>query len=164
MDRSIRKSSGLRPNAACALWFGNAVAKWRSGEVYRNIGHPGGSRRPKIAQNESNCKRFACPADPSCACACSLEGFKCLKASKMEPRRANNPPPRRSKCLPEASGGVLGARWAPDGHQGRSETASGRLLGRSWGVLGAVLGSLGDWAGSFWPPGGHFFEVSGKLL
>ncbi len=54
----------------------------------------------------------------------------------------------------EASGGLLGARCAPDGRPGRSETAcgrllwpSGRLLGSSWGALGASWGPLG-------PPGG----------
>ena len=52
--------------------------------------------------------------------------------------------PRGQKGSPEGSGSLLGARSAPGGHQGCSETASGRLLGRSWGALGVVLGPLGS--------------------
>jgi hypothetical protein len=129
----------------------------------------------------ANCKRFACPADPSCACACSPEGSarsapqEALEASKREPRRRQNPTPRGPKASPEGSGSLLGARSAPDGLQGCSETAFGRLLGRSWGALGVVLGSswellgrsrplLGRSWGSFWPPGGDFFAVFGWLF
>ena len=69
--------------------------------------------------------------------------------------------------LPEASGGLLGARWAQGGRQGRSETVAGRLLGLSrrllgpsWGALGASWRRLGRPGGSPGPPreppGGHF--------
>ena len=62
-----------------------------------------------------------------------------LEASKMEPRRA---------------------RSAPGGHQGRSKTASVRLLERSWRLFRPSWGRLGiSWAapGPSWAaPGGHF--------
>ena len=69
--------------------------------------------------------------------------------------------------LPEVSAGLLGARWAQGGRQGRSETVAGRLLGLSrrllgpsWGALGASWRRLGRPGGSPGPPreppGGHF--------
>ena len=64
-----------------------------------------------------------------------------LEASKREPRRGQNPPPRGPKGLPGGLREPLG-RQVPGGHQGCSETASGRLLGRS--CVGVVLGPLGS--------------------
>ena len=75
-------------------------------------------------------------------------------ASKIDSRREQNRTPRGPKWRPGGLRGLLGARCAPDGRPGRSETAcgrllwpSGRLLGSSWGALGASWGPLG-------PPGG----------
>ena len=50
---------------------------------------------------------------------------------KSTPRACKTGPWGVQNGLPEASGGLLGARWAPGGHQGRSETASGAFLGPS---------------------------------
>ena len=69
--------------------------------------------------------------------------------------------------LPEASGGLLGARWAQGGRQGRSETVAGRLLGLSrrllgpsWGALGASWRRLGRPGGSPGPaPWRPFWEL-----
>ena len=72
------------------------------------------------------------------------------KGTKSNPERAKMASGKR----PGGLRGLLGARCAPDGRPGRSETAcgrllwpSGRLLGSSWGALGASWGPLG-------PPGG----------
>ena len=90
---------------------------------------------------------------------------------KIDPRGGQN-------AFLEVFGGLLGGRWGPGGHQGRSETASGRLLGRSWRLLGpswgrlgallappgAVLGLPGRSWEPFWPPGGLFGELFGSLF
>ena len=65
--------------------------------------------------------------------------------------------------LPEVSAGLLGARWAQGGRQGRSETVAGRLLGLcwrllgpswvlAWGALGASWRRLGRPGGCAVPP------------
>ena len=121
----------------------------RAGKRQRT-GKEAGTHEKRRSTSIENCKRFACPADPSCACACSPEGSarsapqEALEASRREPRRRQNPTPRGPKASPEGSGSLLGARSAPDGLQGCSETAFGRLLGRSWDALGVVLGALGS--------------------
>ena len=66
----------------------------------------------------------------------------------------------------EPFGGLLCARWAPFGRQGRSEAELGRLLGRSWSAPGVSWGRLGialAGPGASWaapgPPGDLFLEV-----
>ena len=54
--------------------------------------------------------------------------------------------------------GVLGARFAPGGRPGRSETASGRVLGRSWRLLGSSWGRLG----ALLAPPGAFLGLPGR--
>ena len=86
----------------------------------------------------------------------STEGLeKCprtLGGSKMDPRRSQNRPPEWPKWPP---GGLrlLGARSAPGGRPGRSETASGRLLGRSWRLLAPSWAALGASWGRLGAPG-----------
>ena len=107
------------------------------------------------------------PTLPALALAPRKASQQALKASKMEPRRAKIHPrggQHGSRRPPEAS-------WAPGGPQVATKAALRPLLGGSWGALGAVLGSLGPLPGPpgplpgrSWLPGGHFFEVSGKLF
>ena len=69
------------------------------------------------------------------------------KLRKWSPGGAKIDPRRRQNGFLEASGGLLSAKSAPGGRPGRSETASGRLLGRSWRLLGRFWGDLGgSWA------------------
>ena len=75
------------------------------------------------------------------------------KLRKWSPGGSKIDPRRRQNCFLEASGGLLGARWAPGGRPGRSETASGRLLGRSWRLLGRSWDAPGASWGRLGPPG-----------
>ena len=109
------------------------------------------------------------PALALCACACASAFAlapaprkapqEALEASKREPRRGQNPPPRGPKGLPS---------WAPGRPQVATKAALRPPLGGSWGALGALLGSswdllgrsrplLGRSWGSLWPPGGAIF-------
>ena len=106
----------------------------------------------------------------ACVCACSPEGSaRC--AGSFE-----NEAPERPKSTPEgaqmASWRPPGASWAPTAPQKATQAALRPPLGGSWGSLGALLGPswdllgrsralLGRSWGSFWPPGGDFFEVLG---
>ena len=87
--------------------------------------------------------------------------------AKIAPRRVENRTVGAVRNgLLEPFGGLLCARWAPFGRQGRSEAELGRLLGRSWGAPGVFWGRLGAslaGPGASWaapgPPGGLFLEV-----
>ena len=79
---------------------------------------------------------------------------------KIVPRGVQN-------SLLEVSRGLLGARWAPFGCQGRSEGLLGRswrLLGSSWGLLGRSWGLLGRSWGPFWSFFELFFGARRKIM
>ena len=70
-----------------------------------------------------------------------------------------------------ASGGLPGARREPKfifdaflASLGALLGALGALLGPSWDLLGRSRALLDRSWRSFWPPGGHFFELFGRLF
>ena len=65
--------------------------------------------------------------------------FRLELCGNCSPEGWNIAPWSLQNGLLEASGGLLGARWAPFGRQGRSEADFRRL----WGALGALLAALG---------------------
>ena len=87
-------------------------------------------------------------------CRC---GKRSPKSAGSNPNRASQEPtidPRGGKNrFLEPSWGLFGARSAPSARQGRSGTASGQLLGRSWRLLGPSWGALGVSWGPLGPPG-----------
>ena len=75
----------------------------------------------------------------------------------VEPRRGQNPPPRRPKGLPgglrEPLGGQVGPRWLL---RDRLWAALGAFLGRPWGRLGTSWVAPGpSWAGHFGLPSSY---------
>ena len=78
--------------------------------------------------------------------------------AKMTPRGWNFVPRGVPNGFPEASGGLLGARWASGGRR----PADGRPTEGSWSRLGAVLGPSWRLLGPFWPPPGEARGGSGR--
>ena len=92
-----------------------------------------------------NCKRFACPADPSCACACSPEGS--ARRSARSAGSFEKGAPEGPKSAPEGAKRpprrAPGASWAPGRPQVATKAALRPPLGGSWGALGGSWGRLG---------------------